>query len=63
MSGKYYDSFCFNKEHVRCTDVDFLIVSPPRRIRKDHLPSNPRRLRRKKKEVLEGRLKRRFVVG
>jgi hypothetical protein len=43
--------------------VDFLLLSHPRRIRKGRLPNNPRKLRRKKKEVLEGRLKRRFVVG
>jgi hypothetical protein len=43
--------------------MDFLVVSPPRRIQKDRHPNNPRRLRRKKKEVLEERLKRRFVVG
>jgi hypothetical protein len=41
----------------------FLVGSPPRRIRKDRRPNNPRRLRRKRKEVLEGKLKRRFVVG
>jgi hypothetical protein len=41
----------------------FLVGSPPRRTRKARLPNNPRRLRRKRKEVLEERLKRRFVVG
>jgi hypothetical protein len=37
------------------------VLSLPRKIQKDHLPNNLRRHRRRKKEVLEGKLKRRSV--
>jgi hypothetical protein len=60
---KYREQLCSRKGNVPYINTDFLVGSPLRRIRKDRRPNNPRRLRRKRKEVLEGRLKRRFVVG
>jgi hypothetical protein len=52
-----------SKSYFLCICAVFLVRSLPRRIRKDLLPNNLRRLRKRKKVVQEEKQKRRFVIG